>query len=158
VSTKEATGALKLERRADGQLLLRTESGPEPVSVCSCFPWTAPSRYISLRDAGNRELALVDSLDHADGARQLLEDAVADAGFTLEIIGIESVEEEVEIRNWKVTTRQGPRTFQTKVQDWPRRTPTGALLVRDVAGDLFSILNPEELDEKSRAILWSYAD
>lgn len=159
VNAASATGDLLLQRRPDGQLTLETETGPAAVSVFRCFPWTEPSRFISLRDAETRELALVESIDTLDEqARVLLEDALADAGFVLEITAIESVEEEVEIRNWKVETRQGARTFQTRWQDWPRRTPSGALLIRDVAGDLFVIRDPESLDEKSRAILWSYAD
>jgi hypothetical protein len=34
------------------------------------------------------------------------------AGFVLEVTQVHSIEEEIEIRDWKVETLQGPRTFR----------------------------------------------
>ena len=50
------------------------------------------------------------------------------------------------------------RTFQTKLDDWPRELPGGGLLIGDVAGDLYQIANRDDLDEKSRKLLWAFAD
>ena len=71
---------------------------------------------------------------------------------------IESVDEEVEIRIWKVRTRQGPRSFQTRLDDWPREVPGGGFLIRDVAGDLYHVADPRGLDEASRALLWAFVE
>ena len=67
----------------------------------------------------------------------------------LEVTRVVSIDEEVEIRQWTVETRHGPRSFQTHLDDWPRLLPGGGLLIRDVAGDLYR-LTVTELDKKSR--------
>jgi hypothetical protein len=123
-----------------------------------CFPWSEPQRFISLRDDKNNELMLVNDLAQLDPAsRKALELALLESGFVLEIIRIDSIEEEYEIRNWKVVTKQGARTFQTERDAWPRAVPGGGLLVRDVAGDLFHV-QPESLDAASRKLIWALVD
>jgi hypothetical protein len=76
----------------------------------------------------------------------------------LEVTSIVEVEEEVEIRTWKVETRQGPRTFQTKLDDWPLEVPGGGVVIRDVAGDLYHVSQPAEMDARSRTWLWAFVD
>ena len=70
----------------------------------------------------------------------------------LDIERILAVEEELEIRIWKVETREGPRTFQTARDEWPRPLPGGGLLLRDVAGDLYLVPQAAELDRTSRKL------
>ena len=74
----------------------------------------------------------------------------------LRVTEITDVDEEVEIRTWKVQTEQGPRSFQTRLDDWPSEVPGGGIVIRDVAGDLYHIANPDALDEKSRRWLWAF--
>jgi hypothetical protein len=66
------------------------------------------------------------------------------------------VEEEVEIRTWKVETVQGHRSFQTRLDDWPCEVPGGGIVIRDVAGDLYHVADPEALDARSRRWLWAF--
>ncbi len=63
-----------------------------------------------------------------------------------------------EIRHWRVETRQGTRSFQTRLDAWPRLLPHGGLLIRDVAGDLYHLGEPGALDHHSRALLWAFVD
>ena len=148
-----------LERRRDGQLWASQRGEARPVFVRRCFPWSEPTDYVSLRDAEEKEFALIRELGDLDtGSREILEQALAEAGFVLEITGIESVDEEIEIRDWKVETRQGPRSFQTKLDDWPRRVPSGGTLIRDVAGDLYYVKDTASLDKKSQDLLWAFVD
>ena len=159
--TRESTaGALRLEERQDGQVwLVRDGSEDVAVHVRRPFPWSAPDRYISLRGEEDAEVALVDHLDRLDDAsRGVLERALAEVSFVLEIQAIESIETEFEIRNWKVRTRQGPYTFQTKHDEWPRTLAAGGLLLRDVEGNLFRIGELETLDDKSQELLWAFTD
>ena len=153
------TEGLRLERRADGQVWVITEGAERPVSVHRCFPWSQPGRFLSLRDAGEdeEELALVRSLDDLEPAsRRVLEAALAEAGFVLEVTRIVDVDEEVEIRTWRVETRQGPRTFQTRLDDWPTEVPGGGIVIRDVAGDLYHVAAPDVMDAESRRWLWAF--
>jgi uncharacterized protein DUF1854 len=141
-----------------GQLFV-VEDPTVPVRVRQCFPWSEPHRYLSLRDASDKEIAMVDdpaALDEA--SRAALERALGIAGFVLEVARVVNIEEEVEIRQWSVETTSGPRSFQTHLDEWPRVLPDGELLIRDVAGDLYKIGAPRTLDRKTRELLWAFVD
>lgn len=156
---RRARGGLTLERRADGTLWAVVGSEEHSVWVRRCFPWSKPTRYISLCDSEESEVALVRELGELSSeSRLVLEQALVEAGFVLKIVRVLDVDEEVEIRNWRVETEQGPRSFQTRLDDWPRQMPGGGILIRDVAGDLYHVADPRELDGKSRALLWVFVD
>ena len=150
---------LSLEQRTDGRLWAIRGDEERAVWVRRCFPWSEPGRYLSLRDGDEEEFALVrDPADLDAASRDALEAALALAGFVFEITRVLEIEEEVEIRRWRVETKQGPRAFQTRLDDWPRTLPHGGLLIRDVTGDLYHLGKPAALDRHSRALLWAFVD
>jgi len=154
-----ATRALTLEWRADGSLWAIRGEEERAVSVRRCFPWSEPLQHLSLRDADEEEFALVQNPAELDvRSRAALERALAVAGFVFEVTRVLEIEEEVEIRRWRVETKQGPRAFQTRLDDWPRTLPHGGLLIRDLAGDLYHLAAPAELDRQSRDLLWAFVD
>jgi hypothetical protein len=145
-------------RLGSGERLLLERGGK---SICvkpvRCFPWSAPDQLISLRDDDDAEHHLVRDTSEFDAeSAQALRTAMQSAGFVLEVSGIESIEEDYEVRVWKTQTRHGKRTFQTRLDEWPWPSPDGGHLLRDLAGDLFRIPPLESLDEKSREWLWAY--
>src|SRR3989442_4346299 len=153
------TQALTLERRADGRLWAMRAGEERPVWVRRCFPWSDPGRFLSLRDDAEKEFALVRDPAELDAeSRRVLEAALVAAGFVFEITRVVAIDEEVEIRHWRVETRQGMRAFQTRLDDWPRLLPHGGLLIRDLAGDLYHLADPERLDRKSRDLLLAFVD
>lgn len=150
---------LQLEFRSDGSLWATREGEQRPVSVRRCFPWSEPTQHLSLRDTDEEEFALVrDPAELDPRSRAALERALAVAGFVFEVTRVLEIEEEVEIRRWRVETQQGPRTFQTRLDDWPRTLPHGGLLIRDLAGDLYHLGRPAALDRQSRDLLWAFVD
>jgi hypothetical protein len=155
----EGSCAPRLERRADGQLWAGHDGAFRQVRVTRCFPWSAPAHFISLRDEQRNEVVLIADPAMLDArSRALLEEALVEADFVFVIEAIESIAEETEIRCWSVITHQGPRRFQTRRDEWPRPVPGSGLLIRDVAGDLFHIAAPSQLDARSRKLLWAYVD
>lgn len=155
----EASTAFSLERRADGRLWVVRGNEARAACVRRCAPWSEPARFLSLRDDDETELALVrDPAELEPASRAVLEEALVEAGFVFEVVRVLEIEEEVEIRVWRVETRQGARTFQTRLDDWPRALPHGGLLIRDVAGDLYHLVDPARFDRKSRALLWAFVD
>ena len=151
--------ALRLEERGDGRLWAVRGGDERAVTVRRLFPWSMPARYVSLRDEGDNEVALVRDVTDLDSESEaVLRQALAEAGFVLEVMRIIEIDEEIEIRNWRVETRQGSRTFQTKLDDWPRELPGGGVLIPDVAGDLYLVSDPTALDAASRKLLWAYVD
>ena len=150
---------LVLERREDGQLWARTNGAEFAVRVQRCFPWSEPKQFLSLRNSENFEVAMVTHLDDLNGeSRVALSEALVEARFVLRVLRIVEVDEEVEIRTWKVETEQGPRSFQTKLDDWPWEVPGCGIVIRDVSGDLYHVAAPKEMDEKSRKWLWAFVD
>jgi hypothetical protein len=150
---------VRLEHRIDGQLWAVRGDDERAVWVRRCFPWSKPAQYVSLRDNDENEVALIRDFGDLDSeSRDALARALAEAGFVLRVARIIEIDEEVEIRNWKVETRHGSRTFQTRLDDWPREVPGGGVLIRDVAGDLYLVSDPEGLDKKSRDLLWAFVD
>jgi hypothetical protein len=156
---EHATPRLTLERRPDGRLSARRGDEQRIVHVRRCFPWSEPARFISLRDDDDEEFAFVaDTAELPEAARSAIEEALAEAGFVFDVTAVLAIEEEVELRAWRVHTRQGERRFQTRLDEWPRRLPVGGLLIRDVTGDLYRVGEPARLDGQSRRLLWAYID
>jgi Domain of unknown function (DUF1854) len=152
-------GRLLLERRQDGRLWARARGVERVVHVRRCFPWTEPGRFVSLRDEDGEEFALVADPGELDGpSRGALDAALAEGGFVFDVAGVLEIEEEVELRHWRVRTRQGDRSFQTRLDEWPRTLPDGGLLIRDLTGDLYRLAHPDALDRTSRALLWAFVD
>lgn len=157
--TQRPAGELRLERRADGRLWAVRGDTARAVVVRRCFPWSEPGRFLSLREDREQEFALVADPAELDAAsRRVLEDALVEAGFVFQVRAVRAIDEEVELRHWRVATVQGPRSFQTRLDDWPRALPHGGLLIRDVAGDLYHLADPQALDRESRALLWAFVD
>lgn len=155
----EPAPTLRLERRVDGKLWL-TQGGVElAVELVRCFPWGAPERFLSLRDAAGEEIAFIaDPAELDPGSRAALEATLARSSFVLEITAITSIEEDFELRSWRVETARGPRTFQTPLDVWPRRLEGGAIVLEDVHGDVYRVTRPAGLDPRSRKLLWAFVD
>lgn len=154
-----AADELDLRSVGDSRLVVVRDGEVIAVRLRQCFPWSEPYRHLSLRDARDREIALVeDPSTLTPESRQALERALVIAGFVLEVTRVLSIDEEVEIRQWKVVTVQGSRSFQTHLDDWPRVLPGTGLLIRDVAGDLYRFANPAAMDRRSRELLWAFID
>ena len=150
---------LRLERGVDGRLCAQLGNERRVVHVQRCFPWSEPGCFISLRDEEGEEFALVPDPAALDCAgRAVLEAALAEAGFIFDLAAVLEIDEEVELRNWRVHTDQGPRRFQTRLDDWPRTLPDGGLLIRDVTGDFYRVRDVARLDRTSRALLWAFVD
>jgi len=146
-------------RIQNGLLFAIVDGEPVSVRLRQCFPWSEPHRFLSLRDEDDEEVALIEEpAVLAPESRYAIEQALAEAGFVLEVTRVVSIEEEVEIRQWKVETKHGPRSFQTHLDDWPRALPNGGLLIRDVAGDLYLLATPGEMDRRSKELLWAFVD
>ena len=68
---------------------------------------------MSLRDDAEAEFALVrDPAELDPASRRALKEAMAAAGFVFEVTRVTAIEEEVEIRHWRVETRQGRARFR----------------------------------------------
>ena len=150
---------LRIKRLQNGQLVAGRGQNYKEVRIKPCFPWSCTNQYLSLRDRENQEVALIKDINELDiASRRIVEQELTEAGFVFEIVSVESLETEFEIRNWKVKTQQGTYTFQTELDEWPRLFPGKGVMIKDVAGNLYHIPDPKLLDKKSQKLLWAFID
>src|SRR5258706_4905078 len=124
LASKPYAGTLALGWRRGGSLWALRGDEERAVSVRRCFPWSEPTRHLSLRDSDEEEFALVrDPAELDPRSRAALETALAVAGFVFEVTRVLEIDEEVQIRRWRVETQHGPRTFQTRAAQLPRTLP-----------------------------------
>ena len=151
---------VELKFNKDGNLYV-SEQGQEPVRVRvqKCFPWSYGDQYFSLRDSSENEMLLIKNFSDLDyKSVQALKMAIEISGFCFVVDNLIAVEEDFELRIWKVICQQGERVFQTKLMDWPRELPGGGLLIQDVAGDVYFIPAVEKLPEPGKSLLWAFLD
>ena len=144
----------------DGNLYLHRQS-EEMISVLArpCFPWSEPKKFITLRDFDNKEVQMIeDPAELDEHSREALKQGLSASDFVFQIVEINTVDTEFEIRNWKVNTVQGKQVFQTHLDEWPRKMPGGGFLLRDVAGNLFYIPSAENLDSHSQGLLSGFIE
>lgn len=148
-----------LRLTADGELELGLIS-PTKVTVTRCFPWSHPTSFFSLRNEKNEELLLVENLSDLDLlSRDALERALKDLAFVHEIVSVESIEEEYELRVWRVQTKQGNRVFQNKLDDWPFQLPGSTRsMIKDISNDLYLLPVKGESDAATEKLLAPYLD
>src|SRR5207245_3739528 len=100
-----------LAGRADGARWAVRGGEERAGAVRRCFAWSEPARYLSLRDSEEEEFAVVrDPADLDARSRAALEMALAVAGFVFEVTRLLEIDEEVEMRPWRVAPLQGART------------------------------------------------
>src|SRR5258708_12886014 len=149
----------QLNSNEAGELLLHSQRGSIPVRPVACFPWFEANNYISLRNEAGMEVGFIHSaaeLDHS--SRRALETTLRQTRFVFEVIAIENVEDEFELRTWSVKTRQGPRSFQTKLVEWPRTLETGVVMIRALSGHLSQIKIPTSPDPPTQKLVWAYME
>lgn len=139
----------------DGRLALQTEDGPEAVRITPCFPWSLPGQYLSLRNEEGEELCLIRDPEELDeSSRRILREELDRCMGIFQIESISELRKEIELRCWEVLTTQGPRSFQTELDEWPRELPDGSFLVEDLFGDLYKVPPLKKLDPASQKRFW----
>ena len=147
-----------INKTQDGGLTLALDGGnPRRVVLRPCFPWTHPTEFLTVRDMDGNELTQINTLDDLDAtSRKAVREALTEARFSFLITRIEAIEKDFELRLWRVETAQGKRTFQTKLEDWPQTLAGGGVVIRDLAGDLYHVPDPDLLDKRSGRLLWAF--
>src|SRR2546422_3156249 len=138
-------GMLTLEIRPDGRLWAVQGGGEDagPVWVRRSFPWSEPSRFLSLRDDDDQEVALVQEPAELDAAsRHALEQAMREAGFVLEVTRVLEIEEEIEIRHWREVIPPGALALSSALLDRLSSTPARRHSLADGLGGVAPLPHP----------------
>jgi hypothetical protein len=150
---------MKLEFKNNFELQFEVDKKMVPVKLIQCFPENHPQKYLSVVDEDGKELAFIESLDQISSEMaQEVKCYLKYKNFRFEILKIEDVEDNFGLRNWKVVTKQGKRTFQMTVQDWPKLLKNNDVYFTDLAGDQYFLADYKKLDKISKRHLVSYIE
>jgi hypothetical protein len=127
------------------------------VDIKKCFPWSHHDRFLSLRNKDDEEVYLLEDINQLDdSSKEHLIKFLSQSDFMMKITDILSIEEEVELRNYKVVTTSGARSIQTKLDDWPQILKNGSVIIQDLCGDTFVIMNILKLKASAQKLIKTY--
>jgi Domain of unknown function (DUF1854) len=127
------------------------------VKLYQAWPLSQPGRYLSLQDRRGEEIAMVESLaDLPPASRAAAEEELRRRYLTARIEAITSVRAEFGVTYWEARTDKGEREFVvqslTESCVW---LSDHHLLINDVDGNRFEVVDRRALDPESRAQLES---
>jgi len=147
--------AFMIIRDSRGALTLKRDGYDDvaPVTLRRAFPWTNPSRHISVRNSEGKELLLIDELAALPAEqRALIERWLADHSFIPRITRIESIDLDFGYQQWRVQTDRGPAEFRVQEREDIRFLPDGRFSVKDADGNVYELPRLDQLDRESRRV------
>lgn len=121
------------------------------VAIYRAFPHSLGDRYLSVRDANNKEIGIISDLaDFANEQVELIKGELERRYFTPIIKSVHKLKEEFGYIYWEVETDRGPRRFTTKnSHECILPLSQQRLIITDVDGNRFDVPNYRALDAKS---------
>ena len=147
---------LKISRNSFEELVVELPDGSVHTAVLPmrAFPLTRPNRYISLLDANQNEIGVIEDIKQLDkAARRLLEEELEKCYFMPKITKIHSIEGHFGVTQWEVDTDRGPIHFDLRSRYDIVSLEEERILIKDVDGVRYEVSNYHKLDAKSIALL-----
>jgi hypothetical protein len=121
------------------------------VRIRRAFPWTAPTRFISIRNKEGKEVLLIDDLDElTPELKKIVLNWLTATSFIPRITKVVYVDVRFGFQQWKVITDRGPSEFRVQEREDIRFMPDGRFSVKDADGNLYELGALQTLDETSR--------
>ena len=125
-----------------------------PVEPVRTFPLTQPNQYISLLDAHKNELGLIEDINQLKKADQtVLVEELEKCYFMPKITKIHALEGRFGVTQWEAETDSGSVFFDLRSRNDITSLSGGRVLIKDVDGNRYEIVNYHQLDPKSVALL-----
>ena len=125
-----------------------------PVEPVRTFPLTQPNQYISLLDAHQNELGLIEDINQLQQAdRTILREELEKCYFMPKITKIHALEGRFGVTQWDAETEVGSVSFDLRSRNDITSLDGGRVLIKDVDGNRYEIANYHQLDPKSVALL-----
>ena len=148
--------SVRLERNADGEPVARIRDRTVTLGhIVSIFPISNREHFVSLRDTEGNEIGIVKEAHLLDAAsRRILREELERSYFLPRIKDILSINEQLGVLTWRVTTDRGTRSFEVRN---PRRNVRsvggGRYIVKDVDGNRYDIPRLRNLGPKSQFLM-----
>jgi hypothetical protein len=153
MNTTPLTEPFELSEDEQGRLVLKRPGKDDlvDVRVRRAFPWSRPTRHVSLRDAEGKEVMLIDDLESLDPAlRKTVEASLESVSFIPRIDAVDDVDVRFGYQQWKVRTDRGPAEFRVQEREDIRFLPDGRFRIKDADGNVYEMVRLDQLDERSR--------
>lgn len=148
-----AHGDFELTRGEAGTLrmTLAGEKSFLRVKTRRCFPFSYPSKYISLRDGADEEIGIIrDLADLSKDYRRWIEDDLDMRYFVPRVKSIDYIRYRYGGIEWQLLTDRGAKRVITKnLMDTMHEIQPGRYVISDVDGNRYEIFT-EKLDAVSR--------
>lgn len=127
------------------------------VKVVRAAPLTEPDRYFCILDIKDEAICMVTQLtDLEDASRPLVYEELDKRYLTAQIRKIVSLQNEYGVTYWTVETDRGDREFVAKsVAENAQWLSDTRLMIFDVDGNRFEVIDMTALDRRSQAFLES---
>lgn len=126
------------------------------VQVARAFPLSKPDQYIGLRDAADKDVGMLATLDGLDTeSRKIIDEELKRRYFLPIIQQVYSVKEEFGITTWDVETDKGRQTFlvqNLRESVWDM-VPGERAIITDKDGMRYEFPDLTRLDAKTMSVL-----
>jgi len=149
----ETPSEFSLSYDALGRVVLKRPGQDDTVDVRlrRSFPWTDPTRYVSVRSSEGKEILLIDDLAVLDTERKAFVDReLARVSFVPRIKSIISINTKFGLQMWHVQTDRGPIEFRVQEREDVRWLHDGRFRVKDADGNVYELAKLEDLDAASQ--------
>lgn len=141
-----------------GWLTLRRAGEADVVKVAlrRAFPWSSPTRHVSIRSPDGKELLLIDDVNGLSGpVRARVEEWLARHSFIPRIRRVRSINLDFGYQQWSVETDRGPIEFRVQEREDIRFLHDGRFAIKDANGNIYELPAAAQLDRESRRVLES---
>ena len=147
---------LKISRNQFAELEAELPDGSvhAPVEPVRTFPLTQPNQYISLLDAQKNELGLIEDINQLKEADQMvLVEELEKCYFMPKITRIHFIEGRFGVTEWEAETDSGTVSFDLRSRNDITTLDSGRVLIKDIDGNRYEIVNYHQLDPQSVVLL-----
>ena len=136
------------------RMTVRNERSYIRVRPVHAFPMAYPDNYISLLDIKNEEVAFIKDLKDLDKeSRRVIEEELTRRYLKAKIKRVHSIQMEFGVTYWDVSTDRGDREFVIRGHENTHWATDKRLLITDVDGNRFEIMDYTQLDPHSSRLI-----
>ena len=147
---------IEITRNESEEMVVKFPDGTVHTAVVPvrAFPLTQPWQHIGLCDKDENEVGMIEDVKQLNKKHQdVLEEELEKCYFMPTITKIHSLESQFGVTQWEVETDRGPANFGLRSRYDITSLEDDRIVMKDVDGARYEIVNYHRLDPKSIALL-----
>ena len=148
---------LGIDQYEDLQITLPDSSIQTQIKIIRSFPLSNPNQFICLIDKDNNEIGVIQDIkDLKKSDRKIVVEQLEKTYYMPKIKRINSIDGRFGVTQWQIETNFGPSQINLGSRMDVSPMDNNRVLIKDVDGNRYEIVNYNELDPKSHALLELY--